>query len=129
MNVAKVVLDIQSNQFSNPLEFAILPGKSPQVEFNSDKNFEAKVGSVVVVPFGKQFKLGFIVEIVDESEISRPANTLKAIACVVSESYFDKEAYEFAKFISNKYICSVATSLRLFVPSGAMPKLKHMGEK
>ena len=129
MNVAKVILDIQSNQFSNSLDFAILPGKTPQVEFESEKNYEAEVGCVVVVPFGKQYKLGFVVDIVDESEISRPANTLKALACVVSESYFNKETYEFAKFISNKYICSVATSLRLFVPSGSMPRLKHVGEK
>ncbi|MDO5426508.1 MAG: hypothetical protein Q4F54_01680 [Coriobacteriia bacterium] len=129
MQVAKVILDIQSNQFSNPLEFAILPGKSSQVEFESSKNYEAEVGCVCVVPFGKQFKLGFIVDIVSETEISRPTNSLKSIACVVSESFFDKDSYEFAKFIANKYLCAMATALRLFVPSGSMPRLKHVGNK
>ena len=129
MQVAKVILDIQSNQFSKPLNFAILPGKSPQVVFESDKNYEAEVGCVVVVPFGKQFKLGFIVDVVSEADISRPANTLKAIGCVLSDSFFSSQQVDFAKYISDKYICSMATALRLFVPSGSMPKLKHVGDK
>ena len=129
MKVAKVILDIQSNQFSNPLEFAIQPGNNPSVEFDSNQNFEAEVGCVCVVPFGNQHKLGFIIDVVDEADISRPVSTLKSIACVVSESFFDKCSYEFAKFISKKYICSIATCLRLFVPSGSMPKLKHVGDK
>ena len=129
MKVAKVILDIQSNQFSNPLEFAIRPGKSPQVEFESKENYEAEVGCVCVVPFGKQFKLGFIIDIVDEADISRPANTLKAIACVVSDSFFNSQQIEFAKFITEKYLCSMATAIRLFVPSGSMPRLKHVGDK
>lgn len=129
MQVAKVILDIQSNQFSKPLDFAILPGKSPQVEFELKENYEAEVGCVVVVPFGKQFKLGFIVSIVDEADISRPANTLKAIGCVVSNPFFSSQQVEFAKFISKKYLCSFATALRLFIPSGSMPKLKHVGDK
>ena len=129
MQVAKVILDIQSNQFSKPLDFAILPGKSPQVEFDSKENYEAEVGCVVVVPFGKQYKLGFIINIVNESDISRPANTLKAIACVASDSFFDSTQVEFAKFVSEKYLCSFATAMRLFIPSGSMPKLKHVGDK
>lgn len=129
MKVAKVILDIQSNKFSNPLVFAVQPGKNSKVEFDSDKDFEAQVGCVVVVPFGSQYKLGFIVDIVDENEIERPANTLKNIESVVSDSFFDKAAFEFAKFISNKYLCSIATSIRLFIPSGSMPKLKHTKDK
>lgn len=129
MQVAKVILDIQSNQFSKPLDFVILPGKSPQVEFDSDKNYEAEVGCVVVIPFGKQFKLGFIIGEANAEELSRPVNSLKPIAGVISDSFFTKENVELAKFVSEKYLCSFATALRLFIPSGSMPKLKHVSDK
>lgn len=73
------------------------------------------VGWRCVVPFGNQTVEGFIVRratslAVDENKVK------KVIAALGKESWFDQEMLETAKWIADYYMCSLAESMRLFVP-------------
>lgn len=144
MKYCKAILDIQSNAFSKPLTFIISPGKDSDSQFeklrksyekdivsNVDKSYPIEIGSVVVVPFGKQLKLGFVVDIFDESQIKyyETFKNFKPVICAVSESFFNKDNIIFAKFLSDRYLSSFATCLRLFIPAGCKVKLKHIDNK
>lgn len=138
MKIAKVILDIQSNNFSQSFNYAICDedagdsalkvmqeNLSNDVDFKDKEKYEVKIGSTVVVPFGKQFKLAFVIDIVDGGTELINSGKLKPVLFAVTKPYFDKSQVEFATFLSKKYLCSFATCLRMFIPTGATAKLKH----
>ena len=139
MKIAKVILDIQTNKFSQSFNYAICDedagnsalktmqeNLSNNVDFKDKNKFKIQIGSTVVVPFGKQFKLAFVVDIVDASSEIINSGKLKPVLFAVTEPYFDKSKVDFATFLSEKYLCSFATCLRMFIPTGATAKLKHV---
>lgn len=141
MKLAKVILDIQSNKFSNAFSYAICDGNDGDI-FNQqlllqkrivikDEDIHAvEVGSMVVVPFGKQLKLGFLIEISDDDEsINFEKKKLKPIVYAVTRPYFSAENVEFAKFISTKYVASFASCLRLFLAPGSAARLRYSDKK
>ncbi|MDO5329372.1 MAG: primosomal protein N' [Coriobacteriia bacterium] len=107
MLLANVVLDIQSSSLNKPFTY-IAP-----------KN--ASVGKLVMVPFGHQYKCGFIVDVFDGE-----GDNLKKIKKIVSKSYFDEDSIEFAKFISTRYMAPLASCIRLFTPPGSIAKCKKI---
>lgn len=140
MKFAKVILDIQSNKFSNAFTYVICNEEtsddslkklheilSDQVVFKEKGKYEIQVGSCVVVPFGKQFKLAFVIEVFEKSQTDAVINygKLKPVLFAVTDNLFNSDCVAFANFISKKYLSSMATSLRLFIPAGSSPKLKH----
>lgn len=140
MKYCRVILDIQSNEFSNAITYCVCEqdDKSSgyaliresilkKFEFKELNEYQVQVGSTVVVPFGKQLKLGFVIEVINESDLSgnEVYKNFKPVVCAVTEPLFTKNQVDFAKFLSKKYICSLATCIRIFIPSGSTAKLKH----
>lgn len=134
MKIVEVILDIQSNQFSKPFRYLIVDESvqskdvldnhkslCDQVEFKDKEKFNIEIGSTVIVPFGKQFKLAFVIDIYQ----SNNAENLKPVLFAVSQKLFTKENVSLAKYISKKYLASLATCIRLFIPAGAAAKLSH----
>lgn len=101
--IAKVIVDIATAELDKIFDYKI--GDSGATE-----------GSRVIVPFGKFKTEGFVVEI--SSSSSHPEDKLKSIIRTVDEvPALTKENLELARFIKNKYNASMASVLRLFLPS------------
>lgn len=82
----------------------------------------------VLIPFGarKIYEVGYVVGLKESSEYQ-----CKDIVKVVDQ-VFDEEKLELAKWISKKYFCTLADSLRLLVPPGtttSLDKVKMKTEK
>lgn len=134
MKIAEVILDIQSNQFSKPFRYLIIDDSiqskdvidnhkslCEQVEFKDKQRFNIDIGSTVIVPFGKQFKLAFVIDIYESNNMEN----LRPVLFAVSQKLFSKENVNLAKYISKKYLASLATCIRLFIPAGSAAKLSH----
>lgn len=139
MKYCKAVLDIQTNAFSDALTFAICKDEDSilgdvkcslkqNIDLNACKEYDVEIGSIIVVPFGKQFKLAFVVDIFDEDHLDHidKFKKLKPVLYCVSESFFNKWQAEFAKFLTDKYLASYTSCLRSFIPAGSKVKLKHI---
>lgn len=75
------------------------------------------VGWRVVVPFGGQLVEGFIVDkTTDKPEPKVEAKLKNVTAALGDRPWFDAEMLATAKWIGNYYMCSLAESMRLFVP-------------
>lgn len=123
--IAKVVLDIQNNKLSFPLFYSASSFIQPDIVFDTKISYEIQIGCIVIVPFGKQYKKAFVVDLVDEKKFEGNAHNLKKIACVASDSFFNKDNIAFAEFISKKYMAPLASCFHLFISPGSIPKLKH----
>lgn len=142
MKLAKVILDIQSDKFSKPYTYAIVDENSLQnlkdyqkklitkLEFSDTESFDVELGCMVIVPFGNTLRSAFVIEIFEEGDNNFVVNksSIRPIVCAVTEAFFTKDNIDFARFISDKYLASLATTLRLFIPVGAIAKIKHVGE-
>ena len=75
------------------------------------------VGWRVVVPFGGQLVEGFIVDkTTDKPEPKVEAKLKNVTAALGDRPWFDAEMLATAKWIGDYYMCSLAESMRLFVP-------------
>lgn len=140
MKLVRVILDIKSNALSSPFTYAIcndgnyqngkfnLLRKEYLDKFSKDSfrkcSYDVEIGCIVIVPFGKQFRSAYVVEILDDSGFSEEINfsKLKPIVFAVTKPLFNKENIKFAKFISKKYMASFASCINLFIPSGISVK-------
>ena len=101
--IAKVIVDIATSELDKIFDYKI--GYSGAVR-----------GSRVIVPFGKFKTEGFVIEVSDNSDY--PEEKLKSIIRVVDEvPALTEENLRLAEFIKNKYHSSMASVLRLFLPS------------
>lgn len=119
MLVASVVLDIPTQALDDAFSYFVPPHLQEY----------AQVGCAVVVEFGRQQAIGFIVSLVDtedNSNTATPSQKLKPILSVESKSYFGEEAATTAKYISEHYLAPLSTCVRLFVPTGAVPKIRKV---
>ena len=74
------------------------------LDFADKDKFDIQVGCIVAVPFGKQTKAGFVVDICDVSSLDIDVSKLKPVLFAASLPYFDKNNVSLAKFISKKYL-------------------------
>ena len=105
--VADVFINIPTSQIRTPFSYLI----------PSELGFVSR-GWRVLVSFGKNNVEAFVVSIreVDEKE----AGKLKSISGVLDEyAWFDEEMLATAEWVSEKYLCSPAEALRLFIPGKA----------
>lgn len=101
--IAKVIVDIATSELDKIFDYKI--GYS-----------NAKEGSRVVVPFGKFKTEGFVISVSETS--TYPEEKLKQIIRVVDEiPALTKENLDLANYIKDKYHVSMASVLRLFLPS------------
>ena len=146
MKLAKVVIDTYTSKFDRYLVYAIydgmpdfdestvVPASNYSKIVNTYNNLLSKidteklqigkypicVGTCVCVPYNNTIKTGYVIEILDDCkiEVEFDIDKLKPLICAVSISYFNSQNVEFAKFISNYYVCNLYTAIKLFVPSG-----------
>ncbi len=101
--IAKVIVDIATSELDKIFDYKI--GYSG-----------ATRGSRVIVPFGKFKTEGFVIAVSEFSDY--PEDKLKPIIRVVDEvPALTEENLRLAEFIKNKYHSSMASVLRLFLPS------------
>ena len=87
-------------------------------DYEIPNNLEVNIGNRVFVPFGnkKQPEEGIVIGIKEKSNYK-----IKNIISVEKES-IDKNYIELAKWMSKRYICNLADSLRLMLPPGTTKK-------
>lgn len=83
------------------------------------------VGSVVLVPLGKQKALGIVAGLSAESKIA--GSRLVDIAELVDYPPISERLIRLALWISDYYYCSPATALSLVLPPGGLPTLVKAG--
>lgn len=153
MKLAKVVLDINTLSLDEPFTYIICDGtpdfdesyKIPSDMYSKIikthdnllskldrdrelcRGYSIEVGACVIVPFGNMLRTGFVVEIFDDCDLddSVEVEKLKPIVCASTKPFFDEYQSQFASWIAKKYVAPLASCVRLFVPSGAAPKLVH----
>ncbi|MBE5743944.1 MAG: primosomal protein N' [Clostridiales bacterium] len=101
--IAKVIVDIATSELDKIFDYKI--GYSGAVR-----------GSRVIVPFGRFKTEGFVIETSEISEF--PDDKLKSIIRVIDEvPALTEENLALAEYIHKKYHSSMASVLRLFLPS------------
>lgn len=112
VRVARVMVDIQTRELSQPFDYLV-----PE---HLDR--AALVGTPVLVPFGPQRVVGYVVERTGHSEV--PA--LREIDEVLGEPLFAPWAFAIAQEIGREYVSTLADAMRLFLPPGGTPKVERI---
>lgn len=78
-----------------------------------------KIGSRVLVPFGKMKKLeeGYVIGFKEQSEYK-----LKNIAKLEEGDFLKEENIKLAKWMARRYFCNISDSIKLMLPPGATTK-------
>jgi primosomal protein N' (replication factor Y) len=112
VRVARVIVDIPARELSEPFDYLV-----PEA-----LDAEASVGVPVLVPFGPQRVVGYIVERVSSSGLT----ALREIEGVLGEPLFMPWAFSLAQGIAHEYVATLADSMRLFLPPGGTPRVERM---
>ena len=100
---AKVIVDIATSQVDKVFDYEI------------PKDMEAKQGYRVLVPFGKRQIEGFVIDIVDSSDLEK--SIIKPISKIIDgEAVITNEQMEIARFLKSNYHIGYADSFKLFLP-------------
>jgi primosomal protein N' (replication factor Y) (superfamily II helicase) len=106
--VARVVVDVPTRALSEPFDY-VVPGHLAGA---------AVVGAPIVVPFGGQRVVGYVVELAGSSSYE---GTLREVESVLGDPVFRGHAFELARWISREYVCPLSDALHLFLPPGGSP--------
>lgn len=106
--VARVVVDVPTRALSEPFDYAVPEHVSAG----------AGIGAPVLVPFGGQHVVGYVVERVASSDF---AGDLRPIEAVLGEPLFPAHAFRLAAWLASEYVCPLADALRAFLPPGGSP--------
>ncbi len=109
--IARVVVDVATRALSDPFDYAV------SAEFDDS----AVVGAPVLVPFGGQRVIGYVVERVGSSSFD---GTLRPIEAVLGGPQFLPGAFALASWIAAEYVCPLADAMRLFLPPGGSPSAR-----
>ena len=104
-NFAKVVVDIKNDFCSETYDYLI---PSSMQEF-------VDVGSRVLVPFGKQEVLAYVLALSDSSDYAKDVKEIKEVLDYDQE--LTQNQIELAKFISDTYYVNMVSVLELMIPS------------
>lgn len=100
--IAKVIVDIARGEVDRVFDYEAIDG--------------VKTGDRVAVPFGRQTIEGFVVGLVETSDL--PCEKLKKITSVLDDfSALSDETLKLAEFVRDTYHVPFALSLRQFIPS------------
>ena len=99
----RVIIDIASSLVDKVFDYELC-----------DQNVE--VGSRVLVPFGKQTKEGYSIDIVDSVDYDK-TKLKKIIRPLEDFPVILPEQFELARFLKRKYNIGLCDSFRLFLPS------------
>lgn len=107
MLIARIILTHYSHATDRLFDYSIPENLVSQV----------KVGSRVIVPFGKSDKEyeAFVLFLVSQSEYGE----LKSIKSVIDNiNYFGKNEVDLIEFMRHRYFCSYISAIRCLVPAG-----------
>ena len=107
---AEVYLKSKSSEISLPFDYKI-----PDNLIN-----EIKVGTLVIIPFGKREEIGFVSKIKSQSYFQEKFNEkIKEIKGILfSPTFFDFNKLKLAYWISFYYMSSMGNVFKLFLPPG-----------
>ena len=93
--------------------------KTFDYEIPEDLQEKVKIGSRVLVPFGRMKKLeeGFVIGFKEISDYKT-----KQIAKVEEDNFLNEEKVKLAKWMARRYFCNVSDSLKLMLPPGTATK-------
>lgn len=102
---AKVIVDVPSRTVDRPFDYAIPDALATEV----------RVGTVVAVPFGATHRVGYVVELADQTVVDRvsPVDSVLEPGPV-----FDQKVLDLCRWLSEYYFVARGEALRLAVPPG-----------
>src|SRR5665811_2118739 len=109
-NFAEVYLNLETSQISSPFDYLVPDHLSDNV----------KLGSLVLVPFGRRLETGFVKRIKSSSFFKESSGgKVKEIKDILfSKPFFDLNRLKLAYWISFYYVSPMSSVLRLFMPPG-----------
>ena len=117
---ASVIVDIATRSLSEPFAYAVPEHMAEDIE----------VGCIVLVRFGARRALGYVVALApalaqlpgtDDLDDRR----IRPIEQRLTGAEFSPEAARLAAWMSREYVAPLAEALRLFLPPGGTPRLRH----
>ena len=111
--IAEVIVNSNANELNRVFDYGI------------PENMSVSIGMRVLVPFArrKMPEIGYITKIKETSEFK-----CKDIVRVV-DKVFDEKHFELAKFISERYFCTLSDSIKLLVPPGTSSNVDNIKSK
>ena len=111
--IAEVIVSSNASELNRGFDYGIPDG------------LEVSIGMRVLVPFGrrKQYEIGYIVGIKDSSDFK-----CKDIIRIV-DTVFDEKHYLLAKFVSDRYFCTLSDAIKLLVPPGTSNNIDNVKAK
>jgi len=106
--IARVVVDVPTRALSEPFDY----------EVPESLDASATVGAPVVVGFGGQRVVGYVVGRIASSTFE---GTLRPIEAVLGDPLFGTYGFGLADWIAREYVSTLADSLRLLLPPGGSP--------
>ena len=108
--IAEIIINLNSKQLDRTFDY--------NVPFSMQENI--KIGSRVLVPFGKMKKLeeGFVVNFKEDTEYE-----VKDIAKLEEKSTLNEQKVELAKWLSKRYFCNLSEAIKLMLPPGTTSKI------
>ena len=118
MLVATVVLDIPTQALDQGYSY----------EVPASLAASARVGSAVLVGFGRRDAVGFIVAVADVEQPGEEGSSrkLKPIKEVLTEPYFTELGARCAQFLAQHYLAPLSSCVHLFTPPGGIPKMERI---
>ena len=111
--VAEVIVNSNANELDRIFDYDI------------PDDLQVVPGMRVLVPFArrKQFEIGYVVGIKEKSEFK-----CKCIEKII-DTVFDEKRLKLAKFISDRYFCTLADAIKLLVPPGTSSNIDNVKTK
>ena len=111
--IAEVIVSSNANELNRMFDYGIPDG------------MEVSIGMRVLVPFArrKKYEIGYIVGIKEKSEFK-----CKNIIRIV-DTVFDEKRFLLAKFVSERYFCTLSDAIRLLVPPGTSSNVDNVKAK
>lgn len=110
--IVSVYIQLKTRSLQQPFDYRVPAGMS----------VPPGVGSVVLVPFGRQKALGIVCNLKPSSDL--PGSRLVDIEAVVDYPAVPASLVGLALWIASFYYCSPAAALGLVLPPGGLPLLK-----
>jgi primosomal protein N' (replication factor Y) len=114
---AEVYLNLETSQISSPFDYLV-----PEHLLG-----DVKVGSLVLVPFGRRLEIGFIKKIKSRTFFKESSGgKVKEIKDILfSKPFFDLNRLKLAYWLSFYYVSPMSSVLRLFMPPGYNLKINR----
>lgn len=111
--IAEVIVDVPATPTDQPYDYAV-----PE-ELQS----EIFVGSRVEVPFGRQRRMGYVIDLKEETSVKR----LRRIATVMDfEPPLTPELIELGTWMAQEYLCHRVTALQAMLPAALKGKYRKL---